>query len=49
MTDGSCRERERPTSTKPQLTNKNLVLGPRWDLTPQLTGRLNISRNVTLT
>jgi hypothetical protein len=30
-----------PTSINPQLSesNKNLVLGPRWGLTPRLTGR----------
>jgi hypothetical protein len=29
--------------------NKNLVLGPRWGLTPRLTDRLTVGRNVTLT
>jgi hypothetical protein len=40
-----------PTSTEPQMSdsNKNLVLGPRWALTPKLTGRLTVGRNVTLT
>jgi hypothetical protein len=34
MTDPSSRQRWRPTSTNPQLpvSNKNLVLGPRWVL-----------------
>jgi hypothetical protein len=39
MTDPSSRQRGRPTSTKPQLSdsNKNLVLRPTWRLTPWLT------------
>jgi hypothetical protein len=51
MTDPSSRQRGRATSTKPQPSDsdKNLVLGPRWGLTPRLTGRLTVSRNVTLT
>jgi hypothetical protein len=40
-----------PPSTKLQMSdsNKTLVLGPRWGLTPGLTGRLTVSRNVTST
>jgi hypothetical protein len=40
----------RPTSTNPQLSysNKNLVLGPRWGLTPRQTGRLIVGCNITL-
>jgi hypothetical protein len=36
---------------KPQLSdsNKYLVLDARWDLTPRLTGRLTVGRNMTLT
>jgi hypothetical protein len=51
MTDPSSRQRGLPTSTKPQLSdsNKNLVLGPRRGLTPRLTGRLTVGRNMTLT
>jgi hypothetical protein len=30
-------------------SNKNLVLGPRWGLTPRLTGRLTFGCNVTVT
>jgi hypothetical protein len=46
----SSRQRGRPTWTKPQLSecNKYPVLGPRWGLTPCLTGRLTVGRNVTL-
>jgi hypothetical protein len=34
MTDPSSRQRERPTSTNPQLldSNTNLLLSPRWVL-----------------
>jgi hypothetical protein len=41
----------RPSSTEPQMSdsNKNLVLGPRWGLTPRLTGPLTVGRNLTLT
>jgi hypothetical protein len=51
MTDPFSRQRGRPTSTKPQLSNnnKNLVLGPRRDLTPRPAGLLTVDRNVTLT
>jgi hypothetical protein len=51
MTDPSSRQRGRPTLTKQEISdsNKNLVLGPTWGLTPGLTGRLTVSRNVTLT
>jgi hypothetical protein len=50
-TDLSSWQRGRPTSTYPLLpySNKHLVLCPRWGLTPKQTGRLAISRNVTLT
>jgi hypothetical protein len=37
------------TSCHTYILNKNLVLGPRWGLTPRLTGRLTIGCNVTLT
>jgi hypothetical protein len=49
-TDPSSRQRVRPTSANPELSdsNKNLVLGPRWGLTPRQTGRLT-GRNITLT
>jgi hypothetical protein len=45
------RQRGRLTLIKPQLSdsNKNMVLGPRWGLTPGLTGRLTVGCNVTLT
>jgi hypothetical protein len=38
-TDPSSPQRGRPTSTKPRLSwqHKNLVLGPKWGLTPRLT------------
>jgi hypothetical protein len=51
VTDPSSRQRERPTLTKAQLShsNKNLVLGPRWGLTPRLAGRLTVRCNFTLT
>jgi hypothetical protein len=51
MTDPSSRQRGHPTSTKPQLSdsNKNLILGPTWGLTPRLTGQLTVGRNLTLT
>jgi hypothetical protein len=47
----SSRQRGRRTQIKPQqsLSNKILVLGPRWGLTPGLTGLLTVRRNVTLT
>jgi hypothetical protein len=50
-TDPSSGHRGRPTSTNPQLSdsNKNLVLGPKWDLTPRQTGRQTVGRNITLT
>jgi hypothetical protein len=43
--------KERPTTTNPQLSesNKNVVLGPRWGLTPRETGRMTVDRNITLT
>jgi hypothetical protein len=39
-----------PPSTKLQMSdsNKNLVLGPRWGLTPRLAGPLAVGHNVTL-
>jgi hypothetical protein len=41
LTDTSSRQKGRPTSANPQMSdsNKNLVLGPRWSLTPGLTDR----------
>jgi hypothetical protein len=50
-TDPSSHQTGRPTSTNPKLSdsNKNLVLGPKWGLTPRQTGRLTVCRNVTLT
>jgi hypothetical protein len=50
VADPSSRQRGRPTSTKPQTSdsNKILVLGPRWGLTPGLTGRLTVGRSVSL-
>jgi hypothetical protein len=50
-TDPFSRERRRPTSTNPQLsdTNKNLVFGRRWGLTPRHTDRLTVGRNIRLT
>jgi hypothetical protein len=38
-----------PRHTRDCLTNKNLILGPRWVLAPRQTGRLAVSRNITLT
>jgi hypothetical protein len=51
MIGPSSGQRKSPTSTKPQLSdsNKNLVLGPRRGLTPRLTGRLTVGRNMALT
>jgi hypothetical protein len=51
MTNPSSRQRGRLASTKPQLSdsNKNLVLGSKWGLTPRLTGRLTVGHNVSLT
>jgi hypothetical protein len=51
MTDPSSRQRERPTSTIPQLpdSTKNLIFGPDGCLTPRQSGRLTVRRNVTLT
>jgi hypothetical protein len=50
-TDTSSRQRGHPTSTNRQVSDdgKNLVLGPRWGLTPRQTGRLTVGRIVTLT
>jgi hypothetical protein len=49
MTDSSSREKGRPTSTEPQLTdsNKNIVLGHGWSWKPRLTGRQTVGCNVT--
>jgi hypothetical protein len=43
------RQRERPTSTNPQLfdSNKNLVVSPTWVLYSK-TGRLTVGRNIRL-
>jgi hypothetical protein len=42
-------QRERPTSTNPQLSdNKNLVISPRWLFIPTQTGRLTVGRNIRL-
>jgi hypothetical protein len=53
MTDPSTRQRGRPISTIPHLSDSNkyvyLVLDPRWGVKPRLTGRLTVGRNVTLT
>jgi hypothetical protein len=51
MTDLFYCQRGRPTSAKPQLSdsNKSLVLSHRLGLTPRLTGRLTVGRNVSLT
>jgi hypothetical protein len=50
MKGPSSRQRGCPISTKLQLSgsNKNLNLGPRYGLTPRLTGKLTVCRNVTL-
>jgi hypothetical protein len=50
-TDPSSRQRGRPTSTNRKLSdsNKTLVLGHIWGLTPRQTGRLAVGRKVTLT
>jgi hypothetical protein len=31
------------------MTNKNLLLGPKWGLTPRWAGRLTVGRNIILT
>jgi hypothetical protein len=51
MTDPSSRQRGHSIATKPCMSdsNKNLVLGPKWGLTPGLIGRLTVGRNVTVT
>jgi hypothetical protein len=36
-------------TSKMSDSNESLVVGPRRGLTPKLTGRLNVGRNVTLT
>jgi ABC-type phosphonate transport system ATPase subunit len=48
--DPSSRQRERPTSTNPQLSdsNKNLVVSPRRVFIPRQTGRLTVGRNIRL-
>jgi hypothetical protein len=55
-TDPSSRQRERPISTHPQLSdvyripygNKNLVVSPDGCFIPRQTGRLAIGRNIRL-
>jgi hypothetical protein len=50
MTEPSSRQKEHPTSTKPQMSDSNidLVRGPRRGLIPRLTSQLTVRRNVTL-
>jgi hypothetical protein len=53
-TDPSFRQRGRPISIKPQLSdsNKNLVLGRKWMLDTKIdwpTSRLTVSSNIVLT
>jgi hypothetical protein len=50
-TDPSSRQRGRPTSINPQLSdsNKNVVLAPDGCLTPRQIGRLTFGRNITFT
>jgi hypothetical protein len=45
-----CRQRKRPTSTNPQLSdsNENLVVSPRRCFIPRRTGRLTVGRNIRL-
>jgi hypothetical protein len=50
-TDPSSRQRERHTSTNPQLSgsNKNLVVSPRYMcFISRQTGRLTVGRNIRL-
>jgi hypothetical protein len=51
MTDPSSYKKGPPTLTNLQLSdsNKDLVLGSRWGLTPRQTGQLTDIRNITLT
>jgi hypothetical protein len=48
--DPSSRQRGRPKSTNPQLSdnNKDLVVSPRWVFIPKQTGRLPVGRNIRL-
>jgi hypothetical protein len=48
-TDPPCRQRGRPTSTNPKLSdiNKNLVLDPTWGITPREIVRLTVGCNIT--
>jgi hypothetical protein len=50
-TDASSRQRERPTSTNPQLSasNQDLPQAPDWCFIQRQTGRLTVGRNITLT
>jgi hypothetical protein len=57
-TNSNCKRQTRPLvieSTPHQQTrnlshsNKNLVLGPKWSLTPRQTALLDIGRNIILT
>jgi hypothetical protein len=51
MIDPSSRQRERPTSTNPLLSdnNKNLLLSLRWVLYSKTdSGQLTVGRNVRL-
>jgi hypothetical protein len=49
-TDPSCRQRERPTSTNPQLSdsNKNLVVSPRWVLYSKTDWQTSVGRNISI-
>jgi hypothetical protein len=54
--NSKCKRQTRPLVevashiNKPRTgSNKNLVLGLRWGLTPRQTGRLIVGRNITLT
>jgi hypothetical protein len=48
MTDPPSRQRGRPTSTNPQMSESNKISFDRWGLTPKLTSRLTVGRSVTL-
>jgi hypothetical protein len=47
-TDPSSRQRERPTTTNPELSNKNLAVTPDGCFIPRQTGRLTVGRNIRL-
>jgi hypothetical protein len=49
--DPSSRQRERPTSTNPQLSdsNKDVVVSPRWVLYSKTDWTTDSDRNMTLT